>query len=212
MIGEVENPHGAGHVEMIRHTCGKTGLVTNNQMTSVNERSPRNTPAREVTELNAQSTLRIQWDLVMTVTAVVNWAKCTVNTADRIRSDSICSVDCAFSSVGNNCNCQYEYMHNAKLNRQTSDWHPRDPGGQPGELKLNIIDPKQLLRIQPKLNVTTRPMAQEIRKSYTAGEWRHWCWLLMCEWQQPDSSCRKTRSRSNRSQDWLMLLLSLRKT
>ena len=60
MIGEVENPHGAGHVEMIRHTCGKTGLVTNNQMTSVNERSPRNTPAREATELNAQSTLRIE--------------------------------------------------------------------------------------------------------------------------------------------------------
>ena len=43
---------------------------------------------------------------VMTVTAVANWAESPVNTADRIRSDSICSVDCEFCSAGNSCNCQ----------------------------------------------------------------------------------------------------------
>jgi len=32
---------------------------------------------------------------------------------------------------------------------------------------LKKIDPKQLLRIQPKLNVITSPIAQEIRRSYT---------------------------------------------
>jgi len=41
----------------------------------------------------------------VTVAAVAKWAKSPVNTADRIRSDSICSVDWAFSSVGNSCNC-----------------------------------------------------------------------------------------------------------
>jgi len=40
----------------------------------------------------------------VTVTAVANWAS-PVDTANRIRSDSICSVDLAFSSVGNSCNC-----------------------------------------------------------------------------------------------------------
>jgi len=38
--------HGAGHVGMIHRTCGKTWLVSNNQMRSVNERSPRNTPEK----------------------------------------------------------------------------------------------------------------------------------------------------------------------
>jgi len=52
-------------------------------------------------------------------------------------------------------------------------------GGWPGELKVKKIDPKQLPRIQPKLNVITNssklnvitsPTAQEIRRSCTAGE------------------------------------------
>ena len=42
--------------------------------------------------------------------------------------------------------------------------------GRPGELKLKKIDTKQLPRIQSKLNVITGPIAQEIRRSYTAGE------------------------------------------
>ena len=43
-------------------------------------------------------------------------------------------------------------------------------GGQPGELKLKKIDPKQLPHTQPKLNVITSPTAKEMRRSYTAGE------------------------------------------
>ena len=43
-------------------------------------------------------------------------------------------------------------------------------GGRSGELKLKKIDPKQLPRIRPKLNVITSPIAQEICRSYTAGE------------------------------------------
>ena len=44
-------------------------------------------------------------------------------------------------------------------------------GGRPGELKLKkIIDPKQLPRIQSKLNIITGPIAQEIRRSYTSGK------------------------------------------
>jgi len=43
-------------------------------------------------------------------------------------------------------------------------------GGRPGELKLKKIDPKQLPRIQSKLNVFTSPIAQETRRSYTVGE------------------------------------------
>jgi len=43
-------------------------------------------------------------------------------------------------------------------------------GGRPGELKLKKIDPKQLSRIQSKLNVITGPTAHELRRSYTAGE------------------------------------------
>ena len=43
-------------------------------------------------------------------------------------------------------------------------------GGRPGELKLKKIDPKQLPRIQSKLNVITSPLAQETRRSYMAGE------------------------------------------
>jgi len=43
-------------------------------------------------------------------------------------------------------------------------------GGRPGELKLKKIDPKQLPRIQSKLNAITSPIAQETRKSYMAGE------------------------------------------
>jgi len=35
---------------------------------------------------------------------------------------------------------------------------------------LKKIDPKQLPRIQSKLNVITSPIAQETRRSYTAGE------------------------------------------
>jgi len=48
----------------------------------------------------------------------------------------------------------------------------RDPGGRPGELKLKQIyrNPGQLSRIQPKLDVTTSPTAQEINRSYTVGE------------------------------------------
>ena len=50
--------------------------------------------------------------------------------------------------------------------------------GRPGELKLKKIDPKQLKedrpkapRIWQKLYVITSPTAQEIRRSYTAGEY-----------------------------------------
>jgi len=43
-------------------------------------------------------------------------------------------------------------------------------GGRPGELKLEKIDKKQLPRIQSKLNLITSPIAQETRRSYTAGE------------------------------------------
>ena len=35
---------------------------------------------------------------------------------------------------------------------------------------MKKIDPKQLPRIQSKLNVITSPIAQEIRRSYMAGE------------------------------------------
>jgi len=51
-------------------------------------------------------------------------------------------------------------------------------GGRPGELKLKKIDPKQLPRIQSKLNVITSPIAEETRRSYTAGECsaeQQWC-------------------------------------
>jgi len=41
---------------------------------------------------------------------------------------------------------------------------------QSGELKLKTIDPKQLPRIQSKLDVITSPIAQETRRSYTADE------------------------------------------
>ena len=43
-------------------------------------------------------------------------------------------------------------------------------GSRPGELKLKQIDPKQLPRIQSKFNIITNPIAQETRRSYTAGE------------------------------------------
>ena len=43
-------------------------------------------------------------------------------------------------------------------------------GSRPGELKMKKIDPKQLPRIQSKLNVITSPIAQETRRSYTAGD------------------------------------------
>jgi len=45
-------------------------------------------------------------------------------------------------------------------------------GGRPGEPKLKKIDPKQLPRIQSKLNVITSPglIAQETHRSYMAGE------------------------------------------
>ena len=43
-------------------------------------------------------------------------------------------------------------------------------GGRLGELKLKKIDPKQLPRIQSKLNVITSPITQETRRSYMAGE------------------------------------------
>jgi len=43
-------------------------------------------------------------------------------------------------------------------------------GDRPGELKLKKIDPKQLPRIQSKLNVITSPIAQGTRRSYLAGE------------------------------------------
>ena len=43
-------------------------------------------------------------------------------------------------------------------------------GDRPGELKLKKIDPKQLPRIQSKLNVITSPIARETRRSYMAGE------------------------------------------
>jgi len=43
-------------------------------------------------------------------------------------------------------------------------------GGRPGELKLKRIDKKQLPRIQSKLNVITSLIAQETRRSYTAGD------------------------------------------
>jgi len=52
-------------------------------------------------------------------------------------------------------------------------------GSQPGELRpeLKKMDPRQLPHILPKLNVITSPIAQEIRKSYTAGERsaKQWC-------------------------------------
>jgi len=43
-------------------------------------------------------------------------------------------------------------------------------GGRPRELKLKKIDPNQLPHIQSELNVITSPIAQETRRSYTAGE------------------------------------------
>jgi len=43
-------------------------------------------------------------------------------------------------------------------------------GGRPCELKLKKIDPKQLPRIQSKLDVIASLIAQETRRSYTAGE------------------------------------------
>ena len=43
-------------------------------------------------------------------------------------------------------------------------------GGRPGEMKLKKIDPKQLPRIQSKLNVITSLIAQETRRSYATGE------------------------------------------
>ena len=43
-------------------------------------------------------------------------------------------------------------------------------GGRPDELKLKKMDPKQLPRIQSKLNVITSPIAKETCRSYTAGE------------------------------------------
>jgi len=43
-------------------------------------------------------------------------------------------------------------------------------GGRPGELKLKKIDPKQLPRIQSKLDVITSLIPQETRRSYMAGE------------------------------------------
>jgi len=43
-------------------------------------------------------------------------------------------------------------------------------GGRAGELKLKKIDSKQLPRIRPRVNIITSPIAQEIRRSYTAGE------------------------------------------
>ena len=43
-------------------------------------------------------------------------------------------------------------------------------GGRPGELKLKKIDPKQLPRIQSKLNVITSLIAQGTCRSYTAGK------------------------------------------
>jgi len=46
----------------------------------------------------------------------------------------------------------------------------QEVGGRPGELKLKKIDPKQLPRIQTKLKVLTSPIAPEICRSYTAGE------------------------------------------
>jgi len=38
----------------------------------------------------------------------------------------------------------------------------RDPGGQTGELKAKKNDPKQILRIQSKLDAIMRPIAQQI--------------------------------------------------
>jgi len=44
-------------------------------------------------------------------------------------------------------------------------------GGRPGELKLMIIDPKQLpRRVQRKLDVIRSPIAQELRRSCMAAE------------------------------------------
>ena len=85
-----------------------------------------------------------------------------------------------------------EDMHNAKLNKQNAlggaecNDHAlisctvggdlltyrkgQDVGGRPGELKLKKIDPEQLPRIQSKLDVITSPIAQETRRSYTAGK------------------------------------------
>jgi len=52
--------------------------------------------------------------------AVANSAKGPVNTADRIRSFSICSVDWAFSSVSNSCNCHNKIPGSASVIKLTS--------------------------------------------------------------------------------------------
>ena len=61
--------------------------------------------------------------LKLTVTAVANWAKSPVSTEDTIRSDSICSVKWAFSSVGNHPDISC--CGKAILVLQPKTWHPQ---------------------------------------------------------------------------------------
>ena len=52
----------------------------------------------------------------------------------------------------------------------------RDPGGRTGAIKAKKIDPKQILRIQSKLDAIMRPIAQQIiRSAVVCGFIRH-CW------------------------------------
>jgi hypothetical protein len=51
-----------------------------------------------------------------------------------------------------------------------TDRKGQEGGRHPGELQLKKIDTKQIPRIQSRLNIITRPIAQETLRSYTAGE------------------------------------------
>jgi len=46
----------------------------------------------------------------------------------------------------------------------------RDPGGRTGAIKAKQIDPKQILRIQSKLDAIMRPIAQQIITDINEGK------------------------------------------
>jgi len=46
----------------------------------------------------------------------------------------------------------------------------RDSGGQTGAIKAKKIDPKQILRIQSKLDAIMRPIAQQIITDINKGK------------------------------------------
>jgi len=47
----------------------------------------------------------------------------------------------------------------------------RDPGGRTGAIKAKKIDPKQILRIQSKLDAIMRPIAQQIITEIDEGKY-----------------------------------------